>query len=141
MQAHVTVADDGSGTSGGGTSGGGSLGGGSAVGQQSEFSYSLTRVVEDRAIASLTVDSDRTIEAFALKDGRVFDTVLYIRNIAGRDVKLKLPSGNVYKTFKGKSPLNIPANSTSILTITRVADGDAGGNVFLISREELEPVE
>ena len=141
MQAHVTVAEDGGGSSGGGSSGGGSSGGGSSGGgQQAEFSYSLTSVVEDRAIASLTVDSDRVIDAFALKDGRAYDTVLYINNVAGHDVRLTLPSGNVYKTFKGKSPLTIPANSTSILTITRVAGSNAGGNVFLVSREELETV-
>ena len=136
MQAHVTVAEDGGSSSGGGSSGGGSSGGG----QQAEFSYSLTSVVEDRAIASLTVDSDHVINAFALKDGKVYDTILYIKNTAEHDVRLTLPAGNEYKTFKGTKPLTIPASSTSILTITRVAGSNAGGNVFLVSREELETI-
>lgn len=141
MQAHVTVAEDGGSSSGGGSSGGGSSGGGSSGGgQQAEFSYSLTSVVEDRAIASLTVDSDHVINAFALKDGKVYDTILYIKNTAEHDVRLTLPTGNEYKTFKGTKPLTIPASSTSILTITRVAGSNAGGNVFLVSREELETV-
>ena len=136
MQAHVTVAEDGGSSPGGSSSGGGSSGGG----QQAEFSYSLTSVVEDRAIASLTVDSDHVINAFALKDGKVYDTILYIKNTAEHDVRLTLPAGNEYKTFKGTKPLTIPASSTSILTITRVAGSNAGGNVFLVSREELETV-
>ena len=131
MQAHETVATDGEGGSGGG----------SFTDQQSSPSYALTNAVADRAIASLTVDSDRAIDAFVLKDGKVYDTVLYISNTAGHDVKLTLPSGNTYKTFKGTNPLSIPANSTSVLTITRVAGGNAGGNVFLVSREELETLE
>ncbi len=131
MQAHVTVAAD----------GGGGSGGGSFADQQASPSYVLTNAVADRAIASLTVDSDRAIDAFVLKDGKVYDTVLYISNTAGYDVKLTLPSGNVYKTFKGTNPLTIPASSTSVLTITRVAGGNAGGNVFLVSREELETIE
>ncbi len=131
MQAHETVAED----------GGGATGGGSAADQQSSPSYALTNAVADRAVASLTVDSDHAIDAFVLKDGKVYDTVLYISNTAGHDVKLKLPSGNTYKTFKGTNPLSIPANSTSVLTITRVAGGNAGGNVFLVSREELETLE
>ncbi len=136
MQAHVTLAED-----GGYSSGGGSSGGDSAADQQASPSYALTNTMADRAIASLTVDSDRAIDAFALKDGKVYDTILYIRNTAGHDVKLTLPSGNVYKTFKGTNPLTIPANSTSILTITHEAGGNAGGNVYLISREELETIE
>ena len=131
MQAHETVAVD----------GGGASGGGSVDGQQPSPSYALTNAVADRAIASLTVDSDRAIDAFVLKEGKVYDTVLYISNTAGRDVRLTLPSGNVYKTFKGANPLTIPAGSTCILTITRVAGGNAGGNVFLVSREELETIE
>ena len=166
MQAHVTVAEDGGdssgggssggsssggdtsggGSSGGGSSGGGSTGGGSTDGgssaeQQVTPAYTLTNVVADRAVVSLTVNSDHAINAFALKDGKVYDTILYIKNTAEHDVRLKLPSRNEYKTFKGTNPLTIPANSTSILTITRVAGSNAGGNVFLVSREELETVE
>ena len=141
MQAHVTVAEDGGGSSGGGSSGGGSSGGGSPGEQSATPSYTLTNVVSDRAVASLTINSDHAINAFALKDGKVYDTILYIKNTAEHDVRLTLPAGNEYKTFKGTNPLTIPASSTSILTITRVAGSNAGGNVFLVSREELETIE
>ena len=151
MQAHVTVAEDGGDSSGGGSSGGGSSGGvssgvgssggGSSAEQQATLAYTLTNAVADRAVVSLTVNSDRAINAFALKDGKVYDTILYIKNTAGHDVRLTLPAGNEYKTFKGTNPLTIPASSTSILTITRVAGSRAGGNVFLVSREELATVE
>ncbi len=151
MQAHVTVAEDGGdssggglpggGSSGGGSSGGGSSGGGSSTEQSATPSYTLTNVVADRAVASLTINSDHVINAFALKDGKVYDTILYIKNTAEHDVRLTLPAGNEYKTFKGTNPLTIPASSTSILTITRVAGSNAGGNVFLVSREELATIE
>jgi hypothetical protein len=141
MQAHVTVAEDGGDSSGGGSSGGGSSGGGSSAEQSETQSYTLTNVVADRAVASLTINSDHVINAFALKDGKVYDTILYIKNTAEHDVRLTLPAGNEYKTFKGTNPLTIPASSTSILTITRVAGSNAGGNVFLVSREELATIE
>ena len=51
-------------------------------------------------------------------------------------VTLTLPSGYTYESFKGASPLVIPANSHNILTVTRTAD-----NVFLVTREELETVQ
>ena len=146
MQAHVTVAEDGGDSSGGGdlsgggSSGGGSSGGGSFAEPSATPAYTLTNVVADRAIASLTVNSDYVVNAFALKDGKVYDTILYIKNTAEHDVRLTLPAGNEYKTFKGTNPLTIPASSTCILTITRVAGGNAGGNVFLVSREELETI-
>ena len=145
MQAHVTVAEDGGNSSGGDSpgsdsSGGGSSGGGSSGEQSATPAYTLTNVVADRAIASLTVNSDHVVNAFALKDGKVYDTILYIKNTAEHDVRLTLPAGNEYKTFKGTNPLTIPASSTSILTITRVTGSNAGGNVFLVSREELETV-
>ena len=141
MQAHVTVAEDGGDSSGGGLPGGGSSGGGSSTEQSETQSYTLTNVVADRAVASLTINSDHVINAFALKDGKVYDTILYIKNTAEHDVRLTLPAGNEYKTFKGTNPLTIPASSTSILTITRVAGSNAGGNVFLVSREELATIE
>ncbi len=104
--------------------------------QQVETPYALTNSVADRAIASVTVDGDRAIDEFVLKDGKVYDCVLYINNTAEREVTLTLPAGNTYKAFKGMKPLKIPALSQNILTITRVAD-----TTFLVSREELETLE
>ena len=127
MQAHETVAEDGSGSS-------------DIASDEQGVPYALSSKAADRTVASLTVDSDYSLGSFVMKGGKVYDSVLYISNTAGREVKLKLPSGNTYKTFKGATPLVIPANSTSILTITRVAGGSSGGNVFLVSREELESV-
>ena len=102
--------------------------------------YNLTNKVEDRAIVSLAVNADTALDAFVLKEGKVYDTVLRIVNTSGNTVTLTLPGGSSYETFKGASPLTLPAHSTSILTITRVAGGNAGGNVFLVTREELETV-
>ena len=103
--------------------------------------YDLSNSMEDRAIASVTVSGDTTLDNFVLKDGKVYDTVLYINNTAGHAVKLTLPQGNTYRTFKGAKPLTIPANTQSILTITRIAGGNSTENVFLVSREELVAVE
>lgn len=104
--------------------------------------YDLTQTPGDRAIADVTVNGDMALDAFVLKDGKVYDSVLYISNTAGHEVRVTLPSmpQTAYKTFKGATPLTLPAYSTSILTITRVAAGNAGGNVFLVTREELETV-
>ena len=104
--------------------------------QQVAAPYALTNAVSDRAIASVTVNADCAIDSFVLKDGKVYDTMLRIVNTADHDVKLTLPAGNVYETFKGVKPLMIPANSRSMLSITRTAD-----KTFLVSREELETVE
>ena len=104
--------------------------------------YDLTQTPGDRAIADVTVNSDMALDAFVLKESKVYDSVLYIHNYADHAVKVTLPSmpQTEYKMFKGASPLTLPAYSTSILTITRVAAGNAGGNVFLVTREELETV-
>ena len=104
--------------------------------QQVESPYALTDHAADRAIASVTVDNDCAIDSFVLKDGKVYDSMLYISNTASRTVTLTLPSGYVYKAIKGARPLSIPANSQSILSITRVAN-----NVFLVSREDLETIQ
>lgn len=108
-----------------------------------KISYDLTRQAGDRAIADVTVSGDMSLDAFVLKEGKVYDSVLYISNIADRSVRVTLPSMplTAYKTFKGATPLTLPAYSTSILTITRVAAGNAGGNVFLVTREEVENVQ
>ena len=104
--------------------------------------YDLTQTPGDRAIADVTVNGDMALDAFVLKEGKVYDSVLYVHNNADHAVKVTLPSIPLteYKTFKGATPLTLPAYSTSILTITRVAGGNAGGNVFLVTREELETV-
>ena len=116
----------------------GSMPGGSVVTtvvQQVAAPYALTDVAADRAIAEVTVDTDSAIDSFVLKDGEVYDSVLYVSNTANDSVKLTLPSGFVYKTYKGTKPLEIPAKSQCMLSITRVAD-----KTFLVSREELEDV-
>ena len=96
----------------------------------------MSNALKDRAVASVTIDSDASIDDFVLTDGKVFDTVLRIVNTADIDVRVTLPNGYEYETVKGAKPLTIPANSKNILTITRTAD-----NVFLVSRRELEMVQ
>jgi hypothetical protein len=98
--------------------------------------YDLSDTVKDRAITSVTIDSDAAIDSFILTDGKVFDSVLRIVNTSDNDVRVSLPNGYEYETVKGANPLTIPANSRNILTITRTAD-----NVFLVSRKELETVQ
>ena len=119
-----------------GGTGGGSPSVVTTVVQQVESPYALTNAVADRAIASVTVDGDCGIDEFVLKDGEVYDSVLYVNNTAERAVTLTLPSGYSYKTYKGTKPLQIPAKSQCMLSITRVAD-----RTFLVSREELEDVQ
>ena len=104
--------------------------------QHVEAPYALTDHAADRAIAAVTVDGDCEIGEFVLKDGEVYDCVLYVNNTADRAVTLTLPSGYSYKTYKGTKPLVIPAKSQCMLSITRVAD-----KTFLVSREELEDVQ
>ena len=119
---------------------GGNAGGGSAtvvttVVQNVEAPYALADHVADRAIASVTVNGDCSIDSFVLKDGKVYDSMLYVSNTADHVVALSLPSGFTYKTIKGATPLAIPASSQCLISITRV---DA--NVFLVMREELDDV-
>ena len=123
-------------SAGGGVSGGGSSSVVTTIVQQVAAPYALTDVAADRAIAEVTVDTDSAIDSFVLKDGEVYDSVLYVSNTANDSVKLTLPSGFVYKTYKGTKPLEIPAKSQCMLSITRVAD-----KTFLVSREELEDVQ
>ena len=106
------------------------------IGQSGDASYKLSSVAADRVIASVMVDSDCAIDEFVLKDGKVYDSMLRIVNTADRDVKLTLPAGYTYETFKGVKPLTIPANSRNMLSITRTAE-----RTFLVSREELETVQ
>lgn len=95
--------------------------------------YALTSGVADRSIATVTVNGNRAIDSFVLTDGKVFDTVLRVINVATTPSTLSLPSGYSYERLKGTDPLSIPASSTNLLTITRTAD-----RVFFVAREELE---
>ena len=104
--------------------------------QQVESPYALTDHAADRAIASVTVDGDCAIDEFVLKDGKVYDAMLYVSNTADHAVTLSLPVGYSYKSIKGAKPLTIPAASQCMISITRVAD-----RVFLVMREELEDVQ
>ena len=104
--------------------------------QQVAAPYALTNAVADRAIASVTVNSDCAIDEFVLKDGEVYDTMLRIVNTADHDVKLTLPAGYDYETFEGVDPLTIPANSRNILSITRTDE-----RTFLVSRERLKTIQ
>ena len=121
-----------SGTGGNGATGGGASGSDAAV-VTNDCRYSLTGSADDRTIASVTVDGDCSIDEFVLNDGKVYDCVVRIVNTASRTVKVTLPNGYTYETFKGTKPLTIPASSRNILTITRTAD-----RTFLVSRRELE---
>ena len=98
--------------------------------------YVLGTGVSDRTIATITVDGDSTIDSFAMTDGKTFDSVLRVINVASTPSTLILPSGYAYEQLKGTEPLIIPALSTNILTITRTAD-----RVFFVAREELEPAQ
>ena len=133
--AYADGSGTGGGSSGGGGSGNGSPGGGGTIVVTNDCSYLLTDYAVDRAIASVTVDADCAIDEFVLKNGKVYDCVLRIVNTADTAVKLSLPDGYEYESFKGTDPLTIPANSRNILTITRTAD-----RTFLVSREELVTV-
>ena len=114
---------------GGGASGAGQSGGG----ESPDPRYALAANVADRAIATVTMDGDCAIDAFALTDGKVYDTVLRVINVSNHPSTLTLPSGYSYERLKGTSPLTIPALSTNLLTITRTAD-----RVFFVAREEME---
>ena len=98
--------------------------------------YALATAPADRAIASLTVDDDCAIDDFVLQDGKVYDSVLYVRNAVDRVITLTLPAGYTYKTRRGARPLAIPERAECILSITRLAD-----KVFLVSREDLDTIE
>lgn len=128
MQAHRTVAES-------GESGGSVPSGSTTFIQEVESPYALSRTAADRTVASVTVNSDCSIDTFVLKDGKVYDSLIRIENTADHAVKLTLPAGYVYETFKGTSPLTIPAKSRNMLSITRTDD-----KTFLVSREELATV-
>ena len=103
--------------------------------QQVESPYSLTDGAADRAIASVTVDADCAIDSFVLNDGKVYDSVLYVVNTATVPVRLSLPAGHTYVTVIGLAPLLLPASSTNLVTITRMA-----ADTFLVTRQSLEAI-
>ena len=98
--------------------------------------YNLTHTQEDRAITSMTISADTMLSNFVLSNGKVYDTVLRIANTANQSVNVTLPNGYTYETLKGATPLTIPANSTNLLTITRIT-----ADTFFVSRRELERVQ
>lgn len=85
--------------------------------------------------ASLTVNADTALDPWVSAGDDADDRVLRIVNTSDAPVKLSLPAGPVYETFKGADPLTVPPASRNILTLTRTDDG-----VYLVSREELEVV-
>ena len=103
--------------------------------QQVESPYSLTDGAADRAIASVTVDADCAIDSFVLNDGKVYDSVLYVVNTATVPVRLSWPAGHTYVTVIGLAPLLLPASSTNLVTITRMA-----ADTFLVTRQSLEAI-
>ena len=118
----------------------GGVGSGSAsvvttVVQQVESPYALTNVAADRAIASVSVSGDTALDSFVLADGKVYDSVLYVVNTSTAPVRLSLPAGHTYVTVSGLAPLLLPASSTNLVTITRMA-----ADTFLVTRQGLEAV-
>ena len=117
----------------GGSSGSGDEGGAVVTPPvNADLGYNLTESVEDRSISNVEINSDRAIDEFVLKDGKVYDCVLRIVNVSDNAAKVILPKQYVYEKFRGTNPLLIPAASTNLLTITRTK-----ADTFFISREEL----
>ena len=83
----------------------------------------------------MTVSGDTSIDSFLLTDGQVFDMAIRIVNVAESAVRLSLPSGYDYETMGSADPLEIPASSTNMVTITRTA-----AKTFLVSRQQLRAV-
>ena len=97
--------------------------------------YDLSNYVADRAVASITVDTDSAIDEFVLVDGKVYDVAIRIANTAAMAVHITLPDGYVYESFLGAAPLTLPAKSINMLTITRT-----GENSFLVARRQLQAI-
>ena len=98
--------------------------------------YGLSSTPGDRSIASVTINTDSALDNFVMESGKVYDCIIRIVNTAAEDVAVTLPSGYIYETFKGATPLTIPANSRNILTITRTSE-----ETFLVTREELATIQ
>ena len=103
--------------------------------QQVEACYALTNRQVDRAVASITLSNDTALDEFVLTDGKVYDSVLYVVNTATVPVRLSLPAGHTYVTVSGLAPLLLPASSTNLVTITRMAS-----DTFLVTRQGLEAI-
>jgi hypothetical protein len=84
----------------------------------------------------MTVSGDTAIDSFLLADGQVFDMAIRIVNTANSPVRLSLPTGYDYETIGDANPLEIPASSTNMITVTRTA-----ATTFLVSRQQLRKVE
>lgn len=97
--------------------------------------YNLSDSTGDRTITSIAIDDDFSLDSIVVKNGKVYDAIIRIENTSPKKVRVTLPQGYRYETFRGMRPLLLPGHSTSILTITRIAD-----KIFLVSREELELV-
>ncbi|MCQ2392438.1 MAG: leucine-rich repeat domain-containing protein, partial [Kiritimatiellae bacterium] len=109
------------------------------VSQRSEggAGYSLSGNATGNAkISSMTVSSDVTISSFELVNGKVMDMAIRIVNTASSDIRLRLPTGYAYETIGNGNPLIIPANSTSMVTITQTT-----ATTFLVSRQKLSVIQ
>lgn len=95
--------------------------------------YNIASAVADRTIAEVSVNGTLTIPDFTIRNGKVYDCVVYAKNKTSKDARVVLPSGYTYVGLAGCNPLVIPAGTQNLLTITRIAN-----RTFLVSREELE---
>ena len=86
----------------------------------------------DGGVSSMTVSGDTVINVV---DGNSFDIARRVVNTSDGVVRLSLPSGYVYETIGDADPLEIPAQSTNVVTITRTAD-----RTFLVSRQQLRKI-
>ena len=94
--------------------------------------YALSgSTIGDHRIATLTVREDARIDSFELTDGRAFDLALRLVNESDASV-LILPAGYTYETIGNANPLELPARSTNMVTVTQT---DA--RVFLVARQPL----
>ena len=109
--------------------------GSASSGGSSSGGYALSDIVGDSTITSMTISSNTSIDSFLLADGQVFDMAIRIVNTAESAVRLSLPSGYDYETIGSADPLEIPASSTNMVTITRTA-----ARTFLVSRQQLRTV-
>jgi len=125
-----------SGSAGGGGTSGGASGSGSGGTSSGGSGYAISDTVGNSTITSMTVSGDTAIESFLLADGQVFDMAIRIVNTADAPVRLSLPSGYDYETIGDANPLEIPAASTNMITVTRTAAA-----TFLVARQQLRRVE
>lgn len=113
----------------------GTPGGESASGGTLDVRYALTDMQADRAVATLTISGDTALDQFVLTDGKVYDSVLCVVNTSTMPARLTMPTGHTYLTVSGLAPLQLPASSTNLVTITRMA-----ADTFLVTRQGLEAI-